>query len=57
MVVGWPGQHRRPDAAEVTMRQAAGTNRGARHRPRQPVWHVLDLTPHGRGDWYPELAD
>ena len=20
-----------------------------------PVWHVLDLTPEGRGDWYPEL--
>ena len=20
-----------------------------------PVWHVLDLTPQGRGDWYPEL--
>jgi predicted dithiol-disulfide oxidoreductase (DUF899 family) len=20
-----------------------------------PVWHVLDLTPHGRGDWYAEL--
>jgi predicted dithiol-disulfide oxidoreductase (DUF899 family) len=21
-----------------------------------PVWHLLDLTPHGRGDWYAELA-
>jgi predicted dithiol-disulfide oxidoreductase (DUF899 family) len=21
-----------------------------------PVWHVLDLTPPGRGDWYPELS-
>lgn len=21
-----------------------------------PVWHLLDLTPDGRGDWYPELA-
>jgi predicted dithiol-disulfide oxidoreductase (DUF899 family) len=21
-----------------------------------PVWHLLDLTPQGRGDWYPELA-
>jgi predicted dithiol-disulfide oxidoreductase (DUF899 family) len=21
-----------------------------------PVWHMLDLTPAGRGDWYPELA-
>jgi predicted dithiol-disulfide oxidoreductase (DUF899 family) len=20
-----------------------------------PVWHVLDLTPHGRDDWYAEL--
>jgi predicted dithiol-disulfide oxidoreductase (DUF899 family) len=20
-----------------------------------PVWHLLDLTPHGRGDWYAEL--
>jgi predicted dithiol-disulfide oxidoreductase (DUF899 family) len=20
-----------------------------------PVWHVLDLTPQGRGDWYAEL--
>jgi predicted dithiol-disulfide oxidoreductase (DUF899 family) len=20
-----------------------------------PVWHLLDLTPHGRGDWYPQL--
>jgi hypothetical protein len=20
-----------------------------------PVWHLLDLTPHGRGDWYPSL--
>ena len=20
-----------------------------------PVWHLLDLTPHGRGDWYPAL--
>jgi predicted dithiol-disulfide oxidoreductase (DUF899 family) len=20
-----------------------------------PVWHMLDLTPAGRGDWYPEL--
>jgi len=20
-----------------------------------PVWHVLDLTPHGRGDWFAEL--
>jgi predicted dithiol-disulfide oxidoreductase (DUF899 family) len=21
-----------------------------------PVWHLLDLTPQGRGDWYPALA-
>jgi predicted dithiol-disulfide oxidoreductase (DUF899 family) len=21
-----------------------------------PVWHVLDLTPRGRGDWYAELS-
>jgi predicted dithiol-disulfide oxidoreductase (DUF899 family) len=21
-----------------------------------PVWHVLDLTPEGRDDWYPELS-
>jgi predicted dithiol-disulfide oxidoreductase (DUF899 family) len=21
-----------------------------------PVWHILDLTPQGRGDWYPELT-
>jgi predicted dithiol-disulfide oxidoreductase (DUF899 family) len=21
-----------------------------------PVWHLLDLTPQGRDDWYPELA-
>jgi predicted dithiol-disulfide oxidoreductase (DUF899 family) len=21
-----------------------------------PVWHLLDLTPHGRPDWYPELS-
>ena len=21
-----------------------------------PVWHVLDLTPQGRDDWYPDLA-
>jgi predicted dithiol-disulfide oxidoreductase (DUF899 family) len=21
-----------------------------------PVWHVLDLTPQGRGDWYAELS-
>jgi predicted dithiol-disulfide oxidoreductase (DUF899 family) len=21
-----------------------------------PVWNLLDLTPHGRGDWYAELA-
>ncbi|MGW7402864.1 DUF899 family protein [Streptomyces sp. NPDC054833] len=21
-----------------------------------PVWHLLDLTPAGRGDWYPRLA-
>jgi predicted dithiol-disulfide oxidoreductase (DUF899 family) len=21
-----------------------------------PVWHYLDLTPQGRGDWYPSLA-
>jgi predicted dithiol-disulfide oxidoreductase (DUF899 family) len=21
-----------------------------------PVWHLLDLTPAGRGDWYPALA-
>jgi predicted dithiol-disulfide oxidoreductase (DUF899 family) len=21
-----------------------------------PVWHLLDLTPQGRGDWYPDLA-
>ncbi len=20
-----------------------------------PVGHLLDLTPHGRGDWYPSL--
>jgi predicted dithiol-disulfide oxidoreductase (DUF899 family) len=20
-----------------------------------PVWHLLDLTPHGRDDWYPSL--
>ncbi|MER7077631.1 Predicted dithiol-disulfide oxidoreductase, DUF899 family [Saccharopolyspora kobensis] len=20
-----------------------------------PVWHILDLTPRGRGDWYPSL--
>lgn len=20
-----------------------------------PVWHLLDLTPGGRGDWYPDL--
>jgi len=21
-----------------------------------PMWHVLDLTPQGRGDWYAQLA-
>ena len=21
-----------------------------------PVWNMLDLTPGGRGDWYPELS-
>ncbi|MGW3146123.1 DUF899 family protein [Streptomyces sp. NPDC001177] len=21
-----------------------------------PVWHLLDLTPAGRGDWYPQLS-
>ena len=21
-----------------------------------PVWHVLDLTPQGRGDWYSQLS-
>ncbi|MDA3645967.1 DUF899 family protein [Saccharopolyspora indica] len=21
-----------------------------------PVWHILDLTPRGRGDWYPTLG-
>jgi len=21
-----------------------------------PVWHLLDLTPRGRGDWYPDLG-
>ncbi len=21
-----------------------------------PVWHLLDLTPNGRGDWYPSLS-
>jgi predicted dithiol-disulfide oxidoreductase (DUF899 family) len=21
-----------------------------------PVWHLLDLTPQGRDDWYPERA-
>jgi predicted dithiol-disulfide oxidoreductase (DUF899 family) len=21
-----------------------------------PVWHLLDLTPNGRGDWYPSLT-
>ncbi|MDQ1392136.1 MAG: hypothetical protein QOF30_1113 [Acidimicrobiaceae bacterium] len=21
-----------------------------------PVWHLLDLTPNGRGDWYPALS-
>jgi predicted dithiol-disulfide oxidoreductase (DUF899 family) len=21
-----------------------------------PAWHLLDLTPHGRGNWYPALA-
>lgn len=21
-----------------------------------PVWHLLDLTPQGRGDWYPDLS-
>jgi predicted dithiol-disulfide oxidoreductase (DUF899 family) len=21
-----------------------------------PVWHFLDLTPAGRGDWYPDLT-
>jgi predicted dithiol-disulfide oxidoreductase (DUF899 family) len=21
-----------------------------------PVWHLLDLTPHGRGEWYPALT-
>ena len=20
-----------------------------------PIWHILDLTPHGRGDWYAKL--
>jgi predicted dithiol-disulfide oxidoreductase (DUF899 family) len=20
-----------------------------------PIWHTLDLTPHGRGDWYSQL--
>jgi predicted dithiol-disulfide oxidoreductase (DUF899 family) len=20
-----------------------------------PVWHLLDLTPHGRGNWYASL--
>jgi predicted dithiol-disulfide oxidoreductase (DUF899 family) len=21
-----------------------------------PIWHFMDLTPQGRGDWYPNLS-
>jgi predicted dithiol-disulfide oxidoreductase (DUF899 family) len=40
------------------MRVAAGAQLADDRRERgidllSPVWHLLDLTPGGRGDWYP----
>jgi hypothetical protein len=38
----------------------AGTRLRVEHRGwdehHVPVWHVLYLTPQGRGDWYAELS-
>jgi predicted dithiol-disulfide oxidoreductase (DUF899 family) len=34
-----------------------GKGQNARHNDLMwPLWNVLDLTPEGRGDWYPKLS-
>ncbi len=42
-------------------RRPAATSRGSDIDQRgldllNPVWNILDLTPQGRGDWYPGLS-
>jgi len=36
--------------------QLAGDRRERGIDLLSPVWHLLDLTPNGRGDWYPSLS-
>ena len=36
--------------------QLAGDRRERGIDLLSPVWHLLDLTPNGRGDWYPSLT-
>ena len=36
--------------------QMAGDRRERGIDLLSPVWHLLDLTPHGRGEWYPSLS-
>jgi predicted dithiol-disulfide oxidoreductase (DUF899 family) len=49
-------------AADGTMRHLYSKGAQLAHDRRErgidllsPVWHLLDLTPNGRGDWYPAL--
>ncbi len=36
---------------------SAETGQNPRHVDMlRPLWNLLDLTPEGRGEWYPSLA-
>ncbi len=56
------GGHR-PGAGDGTVRHlySSGAQLANDRRERgidllSPVWQLLELTPHGRGDWYPSLS-
>src|SRR4029077_8753937 len=51
---------RREGNGEIRHFYSTGAERGPGQRERgidllSPVWHLFDLTPEGRGDWYPSF--
>src|ERR1700676_4836143 len=56
----WISVFTRADDGTLRHRYSKGAQMAADRRERgidllSQVWHLLDLTPNGRGDWYPSL--
>ena len=57
----WVSVFTRDDAGHLCHLYSKGAQMADDRRERgidllSPVWHLLDLSPNGRGDWYPSLS-